>query len=290
MPERWYYGPESERKGPFSKAEIRASIENGTVTPYTHLTVEGETQSYEAVKTEFGFYFPPHTPLVGMESNFIADLLMWVGSLFPLAGALILYYFYFQGVEYPGDIAKGMSYLMFAPAFFVVMDLNRLSKAKYRFSMPGNKLVMLLLYPYYLYYRNRLLRRGQAIAAISLICCLLSLGMYVAWPFYKNREVADVGQTWMNRWLYILRPEIVVECTNAHVVSREPSSGLKLKFKVTGKLSNGKEMTVDLIQSMRYLGLPPNITFSMPEDIGEAFLMRIQEKIESGEIGGKPKD
>jgi len=202
LEEKWDYWSNGNRKGPFSKNDIRDLIERGVVTPETRLSrynnrnnYSGE-DDYAAIKTEFGVYFPRGVFIAATKDDPVPDLYMWLGLFAPL---FLLIVIYFGGLDPRYNIwGFPFIFLWFADDFtmtqrgYLMSTRARVYAMSCFFACLMCKLShFLLLSPIvYFYFRNKQLRRSLTPIWVSLACFLLIAGASYAWPRFEKIDLA----------------------------------------------------------------------------------------------------
>ena len=208
LEEKWEYGPNGDRKGPFSKKEIQDLIKRKVIMPETPLSryIERDDYSaeydYPAIKTEFSVHFPRGIFIAATKDVRVPDLYMWLGLFSPL---FLLTVIYFVGWD-PRNIIWGVPlmlipFLMFNPFLWIVADSNAVKRRGYLLPTRAGIYAMTCffaciiceLYSFfvlspivYFYFRNIQLRRSLTPVWMSIACLLLITWMSYAWPRFDK--------------------------------------------------------------------------------------------------------
>ena len=211
--DKWAYGPQGERRGPFSKKEIRDLIERGVITPETRLSRYNKKNDYSGVddypviKTEFSVYFPREVFIDATKDDPVPDCYMWLGLFVPLFFLTIVYFREREPLNISFIfISLGVLLSLF---LFWYADLNAMSQRGYLQSTRARIYVMACFYAciicqfynftvlsliVYFYFRNKQLRRSLAPIWVALAYFLLITGMSDAWP--RIDKIYPVSQYW----------------------------------------------------------------------------------------------
>jgi hypothetical protein len=282
---KWYYGPKEDKKGPFSKAEITNFIRSKTITPETLLWENRAKKGYIAIKTEFGVNFPLEDFLALAKNSYVPDYFMWIGVFVPFLVVAVLYALYFAGWM-PFENTKFIGAIMTVTVLIAAtFDAIVIERKGYKLRMEAIVYIPIFGYPIYFYYRNKLLRRKQIAALVSLGCMLLSMVIFFSFPLCTDKGIEEAGIKIINNMLQPLRPEITAECTSVSLQKRLPGA----KFEIVGHLSDSEKIEMTLVQSGRYLRLSEK-DIKMTEKISLAFLKFILKNAEnqSGSQEKKP--